>query len=85
MLTEPPAEVENSVSKTHPAWILAAQNAEKLLSRSRRLIEQMHDDDKEEAINLHEHIEAAIASQHSEMLSRSCEELQELLFFADAE
>ena len=80
---EPPAETENTVSEIRPSRIQALHDAEKLLSRSRRLVGQMHDEDKEEAINFHEQIESAIASQNAEMLNESCEGLKELLFFLE--
>jgi hypothetical protein len=52
-----------------------------LLERSRQLIEQMHEEDREEAINLNQQIESAIADGDELALAESAEELRELLFF----
>jgi molecular chaperone DnaK (HSP70) len=53
----------------------------RLLERSRQLIEQMHEEDREEAINLNQQIESAMADGDELALAESTEELRELLFF----
>ena len=65
------------------AFSQAEKDARKLLSRSRELLEEMHDDDKEEAVDLHEQIEAALDNHDEQGLSAACEELKELLFFVE--
>ncbi|MBC8466636.1 MAG: Hsp70 family protein [Deltaproteobacteria bacterium] len=65
------------------AWAQTRSDARVLVERSRGLLEGMHDEDKEEAINLHERIESALTAQDSEMLAGVCEELKELLFFVE--
>ena len=57
--------------------------AQELLERSRRLLNSMHGEDREEAIALHETIEAALASGDSEALAQASRELKELLFFVE--
>ena len=56
-----------------------------LLERSRRLIGKMHDDDREEAINLNEKIESALESGDSKALQEATGELRELLFFVEGQ
>ena len=45
------------------------------------LLDRMHAEDQEEAIDLHEKIESAIASRDVKEVTGACEELKELLFF----
>lgn len=66
-----------------PANGEAIEEARGLLGRSRALLPRMHDDDKEEAIELHEAIEAAIADGDPEALAESVGQLRELLFFVE--
>jgi hypothetical protein len=56
--------------------------AHDLLARSRRLLGQMHEDDREEAIDLNEQIEAALISGDIE-LNHALQALGELLFFVE--
>lgn len=64
---------------SHPAHVAARR----LIERSRGLFERMHGDDVEEAISLHERIEAAIAVQDQRDLKQATEALKELLFFVE--
>ncbi|MBW2018779.1 MAG: Hsp70 family protein [Deltaproteobacteria bacterium] len=77
------AEDEDKPLDLDPGWEKARQDARSLLERSRGLFDKMHDEDKEEAIDLHEQIESAIASQDSKALSEACRALEELLFFVE--
>ena len=61
----------------------AGHEVQDLLARSRRLLDRMHDDDREEAIDLHEKIEAAIASHDVNSLEKATQALKELLFFVE--
>lgn len=45
----------------------------------------MHGDDREEAIGLHERIEAAVESGEAEALRQAAAELDELLFFVEGQ
>jgi molecular chaperone DnaK (HSP70) len=56
-----------------------------LLERSRRRLEQMHDDDREEAVELHERIAAAMATGDREALRAASRALGELLFFVEGQ
>jgi len=68
-----------------PAPARAGSDAEieNLLERSRRLLGAMHAEDREEAIDLHEKIETAIASGDAAALKESIAALKELLFFVE--
>jgi molecular chaperone DnaK len=61
----------------------AGREANDLVEKSRRLLEKMHPEDKEEAIGLHERIEAAISSNDPEALKEAATALRELLFFVE--
>ncbi|MBW1795761.1 MAG: Hsp70 family protein [Deltaproteobacteria bacterium] len=80
---EEPDVTSGKVIQLDPAWTEAKRDAASLLERSRGLLDRMHDEDKEEAIDLHEQIESAIASRDTEALSQACEALKELLFFVE--
>ena len=74
---------DQSLETDDPAWEEAVRSAEALLDRSRGLLGEMHDEDREEAIDLHERIEEAIRSGQAEPLDDSLAELRELLFFVE--
>lgn len=56
-----------------------------LVERSRRLLGGMHPEDREEAISLHERIEAALASRDEGALGEASKALKELLFFVEGQ
>jgi hypothetical protein len=56
-----------------------------LIERSRRLFDQMHPDDREEAIELHDKIEMAIAARDDTAASSAARSLEELLFFIEGQ
>ena len=76
-------ELEGRAEGGDTTWTQAGGDARRLLERSRTLLGSMHDEDKEEAIDLHEQIGSALASEDSEMLAGACQELDELLFFVE--
>jgi len=61
----------------------AIQDALALLERSRSLLGAMHGDDKEEAVDLHEQIQAAVAARDLAALAPAAEKLRELIFFVE--
>ena len=61
----------------------ALGDADNLLERSRRLLGRIHPEDQEDAIDLHERIDSAIASRNTAGLNEACDELKELLFFVE--
>jgi molecular chaperone DnaK (HSP70) len=76
-------ESKNNVLEFDSPWGRAHRDAKTLLERSRRLLDRIHPDDQEDAIDLHEKIESAIASRDTAGLNEACEELKELLFFVE--
>jgi molecular chaperone DnaK (HSP70) len=72
-----------AVSERDPQWEKASEDAARLLERSRGLLDTMHDEDKEEAIDLHEEIEMALAAEDRKALGKACRKLNELLFFVE--
>jgi molecular chaperone DnaK len=71
-----------TISATQPR---ADRDTEDLLERSRQLLGKMHQDDREEAIDLHEKIEAAVESGDSAAMRQASEALRELLFFVEGQ
>jgi molecular chaperone DnaK len=59
--------------------------ARHLLERSRRVLDQMHAEDREAAIELHEKIEAAIDAGSASELQEASRLLEELLFFVEGQ
>ena len=59
--------------------------ARDLLERSRRLLDSMHAEDREEAIGLHESIEEALDLGDSIALAEASRALKELLFFVEGQ
>ncbi len=59
------------------------QEARDLLERSRSLLDGMHPDDVEEAIELREKITAALESRDDTTLAEAATALRELLFFVE--
>ncbi len=63
----------------------ANSDVEELIDRSRGLLEKMHEEDREEAIDLHERIGAAMRAADSKALKAATEQLKELLFFVEGQ
>ncbi len=66
-----------------PVRAAGSAKAHELLARSRRLLGQVHEEDREEAIDLNEQIEAALTSGDTVGLRRASQALEELLFFVE--
>ena len=66
-----------------PAWDRAVQDARALLERSRAVLDRLHEEDKEEAINLHEEIDSSIDRRDPALLAQARAKLSELLFFVE--
>ena len=76
-------ESEEKVIGVSPTPLEAEREANDLVERSRQLLDSMHPEDKEEAIELHERIQAAISSNDPEALKKATAALRELLFFVE--
>ena len=59
------------------------EDAADLVERSRNLLHKMHGEDREEAIDLHERIEIAMADGDGAALAAASQALRELLFFLE--
>ena len=66
-----------------PAELPGAEEAARLLERSRRLLGHIHSDDVEELIGLHERIDGALKGEDAAELERAVSALRELLFFLE--
>ena len=64
-------------------WVKAAQEGRQLVERSRRLLEQMQTEDREEVIHHNEKIGAALAAEDATALREETRKLGELLFFVE--
>ena len=72
-------------SDTSPAPTDGQVEASQLLGRSRGLLDQMHEEDREAAIELHDRIEAAIDAGGASELQDASRALEELLFFVEGQ
>ena len=61
----------------------SVSESRQLVERSRQLLEQMHEEDREEVINLNAQIETAIKAHDAGALKQAAHELRELLFFVE--
>jgi molecular chaperone DnaK len=64
-------------------WAGMRHEAITLLQRSRALLEQMHSEDRQEAVTLQEQIESAVSRHDSRALGEAVTSLKELLFFVE--
>jgi molecular chaperone DnaK len=68
-----------------PAWTELRHEAVDLIQRSRRLLDKMHAEDREEAAALEEAIDAAVAGHNQKALAEAVRSLKELLFFVEGD
>ncbi len=59
------------------------EKAAALLERSRRLLDKIHEDDREEMIDLNEQLEKALADEDAAGAAKAAAALKELLFFVE--
>jgi molecular chaperone DnaK (HSP70) len=64
-------------------WSAAESDGRKMIERSRLLLDTIHEEDREEAINLNEAIEAAIDNRDAAALKKAVDDLREMLFFVE--
>jgi len=76
-----PAPFENSAEKDD--WSVVAHEGKQLIERSRQSLGQLHEEDREEAIDLNAQIESAIDANDAIALKQAAHELRELLFFVE--
>ena len=81
-----PGNAEKVEEQVAPASGLLAGTegeAKGLIEQSRRLLDKMHPEDKEEVIGLHERISAAVSANDPDELKKATADLRELLFFVE--
>jgi len=79
-------QADTDAAESVPAngiWAEVSREGRLLVERSRQLLEQMHEEDREEVIDLSEKIETAIAATDETALKSAAKELRELLFFVE--
>ncbi len=64
-------------------WTKAMRQARRLQERSRELLGQMHEDDREEAVQLSQAVEKAIAGNDLRSVTETTADLDEFLFFVE--
>ncbi len=64
-------------------WSAAENEGRKMIERSRLLLEKIHEEDREEAIDLNQAIESAIEDRDAAALKHAVQELREMLFFVE--
>jgi molecular chaperone DnaK (HSP70) len=74
----------DGVAMDAPGWAETRRNAVELIQRSRRLLDSMHAEDREEALKLRKQIESAVGNHDSRSLSDAVKTLEELLFFVES-
>jgi hypothetical protein len=77
------AEPEISEEEENRGRRVHISEARALLERSRRLLDKMNAEDREEAIALHEQIEGALHASDWQRLSEATAELADLLFYVE--
>ena len=80
---EDAADTAEQIAPADPEWSARVAEAETLLLRSQGHLENIHDEDKEEIIDLHEKIREAIDESDLASLSSTVDALKELLFFIE--
>jgi len=64
-------------------WERFAGEARALVERVRGLFAKLHDEDREEAIDINERVEAALGARDAEALAAAVSDLKELVFFVE--
>lgn len=64
-------------------WSAASHEGRQMIERSRQLLDQIHEEDREEVIDLNQAIESAIESQDAAALQEALDAMRELLFFIE--
>ena len=81
--TDSPSRQDGMEDDGSAGWTELTREAHRLVARSRELLPHMHDEDKEEAVDLNETIEKAVAELNEPALSPAVDALKELVFFVE--
>jgi len=77
------SSLPNGAAVTKDDWSAAEDEAKKMIERSRLLLEEIHNEDREEAIDLNQAIESAIENHDADSLKQAVHDLREMLFFVE--
>jgi hypothetical protein len=61
----------------------AAAEGRQMIERSRQSLDHIHEEDREEVIDLNQTIESAIEGQNAAVLAQALHDMRELLFFIE--
>jgi molecular chaperone DnaK (HSP70) len=64
-------------------WSVAENEGRQMIERSRGFLERIHEEDREEAIDLNQAIETAIDNRDAAALKKAVHDLREMLFFIE--
>jgi cytochrome c len=64
-------------------WAEMVREGRQMVAHSRKLLEAMHEEDREETINLNERVETALTAKDAVVLKEALKSLRELLFFVE--
>jgi hypothetical protein len=70
-------------SADHEDWNAVEEEGQQMIERSRRLLETIHEEDREEVIDLNQAIEAEIRERNDTALKQAIHDLGELMFFVE--
>jgi molecular chaperone DnaK (HSP70) len=73
----------NDAAVSEGDWSAAEEEGRKTIERSRLLLDKIHDEDREEAIDLNQTIESAIENRDAAALKQAVHDLREMLFFVE--
>jgi molecular chaperone DnaK (HSP70) len=76
-----PASTEGSIVEGD--WSATEVEGRQIMERSRLLLDKVHEEDREEVIDLNQAIESAIESKDGAALKQAIHDLRELLFFVE--
>jgi hypothetical protein len=71
----------NAAAVAEDDWSAAEDEGRKMIERSRLLLDKIHGEDREEAIDLNQAIESAIENHDAAALKQAVHDLREMLFF----
>jgi molecular chaperone DnaK (HSP70) len=81
--------IEGEVDSAEPRetaeddWSAAEEEGRKMIERSRLMLDKIHDEDREETIDLNQAIESAIEDRDATALKKAVHDLREMLFFVE--
>jgi molecular chaperone DnaK len=64
-------------------WNAAAAEGRQMIERSRQLLDRIHEEDREEVIDLNQTIESAIDGRDASALRQALDNMRELMFFIE--